>query len=217
MLSIVGARSYACRAPVSALFLALYAAIVILWPFTPARFAWGVWPLVLLLPVLGAREIIKWRPSTRTLQLVRAGGLALTVALAMGHALYTVRGYRGQWWASIPRAGAANLRPLVLWAARHTAPTDVLAVEAESAVYLYTGRQTVPVHTFTVQQYFNPRTAEQDAAVIDGVLASYPVNAVAVTTRTIRDAALLLASRRPPLLTVTDSFPGGIVLTPTHR
>jgi len=217
MLSIVGARSYMRRAPVSALFLALYAAIVIVWPFTPARFAWGVWPLVLLLPVLGAREIIKWRPSTRTLQLVRAGGLALTVALAMGHALYTVRGYRGQWWASIPRAGAANLRPLVLWAARHTAPTDVLAVEAESAVYLYTGRQTVPVHTFTVQQYFNPRTAEQDAAVIDGVLASYPVNAVAVTTRTIRDAALLLASRRPPLLTVTDSFPGGIVLTPTHR
>src|SRR5207237_236709 len=84
-----------------------------------------------------------------------------------------------------------------LWAARHTAPTDVLAVEAESAVYLYTGRQTVPVHTFTVQQYFNPRTAEQDAAVIDGVLASYHVSAVAVTTRTIRDAAVLLASRRP--------------------
>ena len=59
--------------------------------------------------------------------------------------------------------------------------------------------------------------ADDYAAVIDGVLASYRVSAVAVTTRTIRDAAMLLASRRPPLLTVTDSFPGGIVLTPTHR
>ena len=217
ILSIVGARVYGRRAPVSAVFLALYATIVIVWPFTPARFAWGVWPLVLILPVLGGREILRWRPSTQTLRFARIGGLSLTVALAMGHALYTVRGYRGRWWASIPRAGAANLRPLVLWAAQHTAPTDVLAVEAESAVYLYTGRQTVPVHTFTVQQYFNPRTAAQDAEVIDGVLAHYHVDAVAVTTRTIREATRLLATRTPPLLTLTDSFPGGIVLTPAHR
>lgn len=216
-LSIVGAPILARRAPVSAVFLALYAGIVIVWPFTPARFAWGVWPLVLILPVLGAREIIKWTPSTGTFRLARTVGLSLTVALAMGHAVYTARGYRGRWWASIPRAGAANLRPLVLWAAQHTAPTDVLAVEAESAVYLYTGRHTVPVHTFTVQQYFTPRTAEQEADVISGVLAHYHVDAVAVATRTVRDATKLLATRTPPLLTPSDTFPGGIVLTPTHR
>jgi len=217
MLAIIGARTFARQAPVSAVFLVLYAGIVIVWPFTPARFAWCMWPLVLLVPVLGAREIVRWRPSTLTWRAARAGALSLTIALAAGHALYTVRGYRGHWWASIPRAGASNLRPLVFWAAQRTAPTDVLAVEAESAVYLYTGRRTLPVHTFTVQQYFHPRTAQQDADVISGVLANYHVDAVAVTTQTVRDAAGLLASRTPPLLTPSDSFPGGIVLTPTHR
>jgi hypothetical protein len=217
VLSIFGVRAFTRQAPVSALFLALYAAIVIVWPFTPARFVWGVWPLVLLVPVLGAREVLRWRPAIGPLRVLRVGALLLTFALATGHAAYTVRGYRGRWWASIPRAGAANLRPLVLWAAQRTAPTDVLAVEAESAVYLYTGRRTVPVHTFTVQQYFQPRTPEQDATVIVSLLASYHVDAVAVTTSTMRAAVGMLASRTPPVLALSDSFPGGIVFTPTHR
>jgi hypothetical protein len=217
LLTVVGARPLVRRAPVAALFLVFYSGIVILWPFTPARFAWAVWPLLILIPVLGAREILRWKPATRPLFAARVAALVLASALALGHGLYTIRGYRGRWWSSIPRAGAANLGPLVLWAARRTAPTDVLAVEAEGAVYLYAGRQTVPVHTFTVQQYFMPRTAEQEASVISALLESYRVNAVAVTTPRMREAAGLLASRRPPLLTLRDSFPGGIVLTPTRR
>lgn len=216
-LSIIGARAFARSAPVSALFLAVYAAIVIVWPFTPARFLWGVWPLVLVVPVLGARAILRWQPRPRSMRGARVGALVLAAAVACGHAFYTVRGYRGRWWGSIPRAGAANLRPLVIWAAQRTAPTDVLAVEAESAVYLYADRRTVPVHTFTVQQYFQPRTASQEADVIRAILGSYHVNAVAVTTNTMRAAVSLLASQRPPLLVVNDSFPGGIVLTPIDR
>jgi hypothetical protein len=134
-----------------------------------------------------------------------------------GHALYTVRGYRGRWWGSIPRAGAANLFPLVLWAAQRTAPTDVLAVEAESAVYLYASRRTVPVHTFTVDQYFHSRTPRQEADVIRAVVGRYHVDAVAVTTPTMRAAAMLLTSETPPVLVLSDSFPGGLVFKPVHR
>lgn len=217
LLSILGARALARSAPVSALFLAMYAAIVILWPFTPARFLWGVWPLVLVVPVLGVQQLLRWRPPARGLQMVRACALSLGVAVACGHLFYTMRGYRGRWWGSIPRAGAANLGPLVNWAARRTAPTDLLAVEAESAVYLYADRKAVPVHTFTVHQYFQPRTASDEADVISAILASYRVNAVAVTTNSMRAAVKLLASRTPPVLAVRDSFPGGIVLTPIHR
>jgi hypothetical protein len=216
-LAIAGVRSLWRLAPVSLLFLAFYAAIVIVWPFTPARFAWGVWPLVIALPVLGARDLLGWRPTLPALRMLRMSALAGAACVALGYATYTLRGYRGQWWQSIPRAGAANLRPLVFWAARQTAPTDLLAVEAESAVYLYTGRQTVPVHTFTVQQYFHPRSPSENAAVIRAILATYPVTAVAVSTAAMRAAARELATSHPPALAVRDTFPGGIVLTPTPR
>jgi hypothetical protein len=134
-----------------------------------------------------------------------------------GHTLYTVRGYRGRWWGSIPRAGAANLFPLVLWAAQRTAPSDVLAVEAESAVYLYASRRTLPVHTFTVDQYFHPRTPRQEADVIREMVTRYHIDAVAVTTPTMRAAATLLTSQTPPVLALADSFPGGLVFKPVHR
>ena len=217
LLFAAGARSFWRLAPVTALSMLFYSAIVVLWPFTPARFLWGVWPFLLMPIVLGGRVVLAWRPETRSTRALRVASLTCTAAVSLGYATYTLRGYRGQWWQSIPRAGAANLRPLVLWAARHTAPTDLLAVEAESAVFLYTGRQTVPVHTFTVQQYFQPRTPRENAAVIQTILANYPVSAVAVSSTSMLDATRELAARHPPLLTLRDSFPGGIVLTPSPR
>jgi hypothetical protein len=217
MLGIVGGRAFAKSAPVALLFLAFYAMIVIFWPFTPARFIWAVWPLVLALPVLGAREVLRWRPAAPTLRTLRVGVLIAVLAVVAGHVLYTIHGYRGRWWGSIPRAGAANLLPLVLWAAQRTTPTDVLAVEAESAVYLYTNRRTVPVHTFTVDQYFHTRTPRQEADIIRKMVAGYHVDAVAVTTPTMRAAATMLTTERPPVLAVSDSFPGGLVFKPIHR
>lgn len=217
MLGVLGGRAFARTAPVSTLFLVLYAMIVIFWPFTPARFVWGVWPLVLTLPVLGARELLRWRPAPPTLRTLRAVGAVGVLAVIAGHALYTVRGYRGRWWESIPRAGAANLFPLVVWAAQRTGPSDVLAVEGESAVYLYTGRRTVPVHTFTVDQYFHTRTAAEEAEIIRAIVASYHVDAVALTTPTMRAAATLLTSHTPPVLAPSDSFPSGLVFKPIYR
>lgn len=34
------------RLPATALFVAAYLAMVVVWPFAPARFTWGIWPLV---------------------------------------------------------------------------------------------------------------------------------------------------------------------------
>jgi hypothetical protein len=168
-------------------------------------------------PVLGARAAIAWAPPAPAARTIRIAALAATLGVALGYGTYTVRGYRGRWWASIPRAGAENLRPLVLWAARRTSSGDVLAVEAESAVYLYAGRQTVPVHTFTVEQYFKPRSPAENAAIIRQLLVSYRVSAVAVSSRSMRDAVRVLTDTVPPALVVRDSFPGGIVLTPSSR
>src|SRR6185503_1330191 len=220
MLGVLGAAGLRVLwrlAPVTTLFVGFYLAIVIFWPFPPTRFVWGVWPLVLMPIVLGARSFIAWRPAARWPRALRTAVIAATVALALGHATYTLRGYRGQWWQSIPRAHAASISPVVFWAARHTGARDVVAVEAESAVYLYAERRTVPVHTFTVEQYFQRRSPQENAAVIRTILDTYRVDAIAVSSPAMREAARELATRQPPVVTVRDTFPGGLVLLPSRK
>jgi len=217
-LSLVGTRPICRYARVSTVFLILYAAIVIVWPFSPQRFVWCVWPLVIAFPVLGAREVWQWRPSTKRLQMTRLAALAAGILLACGYARYNVRGYRYQYWSSIPRLISRNVRPLLVWIATHTPRNAVLATEAESAVYLYTGRSTVPVGTFTVDEYFSPRTPLQAADVIRATVEYYRPKAVVVSSTAMRDAAHELVLGNPPTFAVVDTFPdGGIVLIPKSR
>lgn len=217
-LATIGARALWQRARVSALFLLLYCAILIVWPFNPQRFTWCVWPLVIVLPVLGVREALRWRPATTYRQVARIATLAAGVAIACGYAVYNVRGYRHQWWSSIPRMISRNVHPLLVWIATRTPRDAVLATEAESAVYLYTGRYTVPVGTFTVDEYFSPRTPAEDAAVIRSVVAHYRPKAVVVSSTAMREAARELVLGNPPTFVVVDTFPaGGLVLIPKSR
>ena len=215
VLAATGARPLWRQAPATAVFLVLYVGIVVLWPFTPARFVWGIWPLVLMPIVLGARRLIAWRPRSRAMTSLRVAALVGAGAVALGYGTYTLRGYRGQWWESIPRSQATALRPLVAWAAQHTQMNDLLAVEEEGAVYLYAGRQTVPVHTFTAGQYLQKRSPRENAEVIRTMLASYPITHVVVSSTSMREAARELALATPPVLAVRDTFAGGIVLVPT--
>ncbi len=215
VLAAIGARPIARRAPVTGLFLLAYMAIVILWPFAPARFLWCLWPLVLLPVVVGARTVFTWRPPAAGSRVARYALLAGAVLVAAGHTRYTVRGYSGHWWASIARTNAAMLRPLVQWAQR-TPPRAVLGVEEESTVYLYTGRRTVPIQTFTAHQFFVRRSAADDAAAMRSILAGYHVDAVAVSSAQMRAAARILATASPPQLAVVDTFPDGLVLVPVR-
>ena len=217
-LTALGARLMWRHARVSTVFLILYCLIVIVWPFSPQRFLWCVWPLVMLLPVLGARDVLQWRPFTRRTVVTRVAALAACALLAFGYGVYNVRGYRHQWWSSIPRMISRNVHPLLVWVATHTPRNAVLATEAESAVYLYTGRSTVPVGTFTVDEYFGQRTPVEAAAVIRDVTAYYRPKAVVVSSTAMRDAARELVLGTPPTFAVVDTFPdGGLVLIPKSR
>jgi hypothetical protein len=110
------------------------------------------------------------------------------------------------------------VHPLLVWVATHTPRNAVLATEAESAVYLYTGRSTVPVGTFTVDEYFAQRTPAEAAAVIRDVTAHYRPKAVVVSSTAMRDAARELVLGAPPAFAVVDTFPdGGLVLIPKSR
>jgi hypothetical protein len=104
------------------------------------------------------------------------------------------------------------------WVAKRAPRHAVLATEAETSVYLYTGRPAVPVGTFTVDEFFVPRTPAQNAAVIDTVVSHYHPTAVVVSSGAMRDAVRELALSNPPKLAVVDTFPhGGLVLVPTSR
>lgn len=215
---VVGARELWRRAPVTAAFLGFYIAIVVVWPFSPTRFVWGVWPLVILLPALAARRALAWRPPASAGQTLRIASLVSCALLACGYTTYNVRGYRHQWWSSIPRSVASADRELIVWIGTHVPRDAVVATEVESAVYLYTGRKAVPVSTFTVQEYFAPRTPRENAAAIREIVGRYRPQAVVVTSTRMRDAVRELALETPPALAVVDTFPaGGVVLVPTSR
>ena len=215
---VAGARELWRRAPVTAAFLGFYLFIVVVWPFSPTRFVWGVWPLVILLPALAARAALVWRPAAPPAQTLRFAALAGCLLLACGYATYNLRGYRHQWWASIPRSVSSADRQLMVWVGTHAPRDAVVATEVESAVYLYTGRTTVPVSTFTVQEYFTPRTPRENAAAIREIIGWYRPQAVVVTSARMRDAVRELALEAPPALAVVDTFPaGGVVLVPTSR
>jgi hypothetical protein len=217
-LGAVGARELWRLCRVTALFIAFYSVIVLVWPFPPTRFIWGVWPLVILLPLLGVRRAAAWRPSTRGLSAARMTTLTAGVLLAIGYAVYNVRGYRHEWWSSIPRTVSRTSSPLLTWIATRTPRDVVLATEVESAVYLYTGRPVVPVTTFTTDEYFTPRTPRENAEAMREIVAHYHPSAVVITSSAMRDAARELAFATPPVLAAVDTFPaGGLVLIPTPR
>jgi hypothetical protein len=217
VLAVVGLRRLWRLAPVTALFTVLYAAVVVMWPFTPARFIWGIWPLVLVLPILGVAELWHWRPTTPAAQGARFALATSALLLTVGYGVYNVRGYRGHWWSSIARQGTAQLAPLIAWASAHTRADEVISSSAEAAVYLYTGRPSLPATSFTVRDYFRPPSVDEARTALRGIMAAYHVDAVAVVAAdSLRVAAESMASGRPPELVLRDTFPNGLVFTPVR-
>lgn len=204
------------RSLVACLFLCAYLAIVVLWPFAPARFVWGIWPLVTLVVATGAIAVWDWMPLRTPLRVTRYAALAATALVACGYGLYTARGYRGHWWSSIPRQVAELDRPLVQWVLRNTRPTDVVATNAEPLVFLYTGRRSVPVGAFSADEYFTPPAVASRTAELRSILQAYPATIVAILSNdSIETAARGLAAARPPMLTLRDSMPHGLIFTST--
>jgi hypothetical protein len=209
-LITVGAFALVRRAPVTLLFLFAYTAIVLVWPFQPSRFIWGVWPLVLF--VMAAAGTALWRTPIRLF----LAGLLLWVGA--GYAAYEVRAVRGGWWASISRAGDKRISSALAWTTANTSRSDVVAADDEGAVFLYTGRKAVPVASFTTAHYLRVRSAELEAREgLEPLLAAYPLRVVLVGSKATFDAAEYLAKRAVPLLAPPQQFDGGAAFTVLPR
>jgi hypothetical protein len=207
-LALLGATTNWRRVPVTLLFIAGYLAIVAIWPFQTGRFVWGIWPLLLGLFALGARAAMSLGESWRSPALLAAAAACCWVAF--GYAAYETRAIRGRWWGSIPRSAAARIDFSVGWTRANTPANAVLATEDEGPVYLYTGRRTVPVRSFTVAQYLDTENTEQMAAEgLRPILATYPVHAVLASTKAANDVARLLSEEPGARLVFAGSYPGG--------
>lgn len=216
-LAAMGVKATWRRIPVTLMFVAGYLAMVLLWPFPPVRFLWGVWPLLLLIIVAGGQAAVssvRAAASAGRSVLARPVPLAVLGAfvwVAIGYGMYEVRAARGAWWSSLPRASAPRIVAAVEWIDANTKPDDLIASEDEGAVYLYTGRRAVPALSFTVEHYLREYSAEENAK--DGlapVIAAYPVHTVVVGTRRSVAIADYLVNARPPRLAWRADFPNGV-------
>ena len=215
MLAVAAVAASWRRMPVTWLFVAGYLAIVIVWPFQTARFVWTVWPLLLALVAIGGWSAMA-RPTWRApVRLALAAGF---VWVAVGYGAYELRGVRGEWWSSIPRANTPRIASAVRWVAAITAPDEVVATDYEGAVYLYTGRQALPIITLTPAQYLRDYSARENA--MEGlipVLDAYPVRTVVAGAGKAHDAARFLATQSPARLVLREQFDGGAAFTVPPR
>ncbi len=199
------------RAPVTLVFLALYMGVVVVWPDQPLRFAWALWPLLMVL-LLVPLKVLQAPSAPRPL---RIGIAVAAVCLVPGMLRYNVRGYAGGWWANIPRSMTDRVQPAILWVRAHTQKDDVVAAESEPMIYLYAERQAVPVAAFTAMQYLRNRTSQENAEDLRQIVQASNARYVLVQSPGELDAARTLAAQPGAnrALTLSDSMPGLYVFT----
>ena len=114
----------------------------------------------------------------------------------------------------MPQASTGRFTPLVEWVRKTTKPTDVIAVEDDLAVYLYTGRRSVPVETFTPEEYLRQQPYDFASRQLHAIIAHYEPTYVIGSTRNGLMAARLLSTQSPPELRVHQLLPTAAIFVP---
>ncbi len=200
ILGAIGVAVLVRRATVTALFLAAYAVVILLWPFEPVRFVLAVWPLLTLCGLSGIATLWGWRPSLPVARGVRYATLVPVAAIVLGFAAYNARGYRQQWWASIQRDAGRRAKPIVEWVATRTEPTDVLMTDDDLIVYLYAGRRGMPTYTFLARERVRPLEDGDNISAVRSMIDTYQPRYYITTSEPGRRAAEALTGGDAPLL-----------------
>jgi hypothetical protein len=128
-----------------AIYLALYFAVLLAWPFPPGpRFIVPVLPLILLAMWEGFQRV---QPSARELRVTAAiAGAAIVVAAIYGGHV---------------RLTDAQAKPSLLryeWIRSNTAPGDVILCVLDPNCYLYTGRKAISLAAVgDMAPFYGPR------------------------------------------------------------
>jgi hypothetical protein len=208
---VAGARTAVRRAPISLGALLAYVGAVLMWPSGPIRFLWGIWLFVALLFALGVSAFSGWQASGRVGGWARRAALVACAAVAMGHLVYNVRGYRGRWWNSIPRAASESAAPLLRWAAERTRPNDVLVSDYDNMQYLYAGRRALPPYALTAAEHLRPPSERGRADALGRILLHSGARYLITSTNSVLRAAELLTARHGVRLVLIDTLGRGAV------
>jgi hypothetical protein len=204
-----GSRALWRHSRVTTLFLAIYVPVVLVWPFPPDRFYWGVWPLLVLTFVLGVRSLAhtrlvtgRWRQATLC---------AVVLLLGAMYARPQMLGIARPWIWDVQGTMADRSRAIVQWVNSNAAANDVIASEDDTMVYLYTGRLTLPLGAFTPREHVNPQTREFAAASVDTLLRQYPVRWLMPITWMGINASNDVARQYPTRVAFRQALPLGAV------
>jgi hypothetical protein len=205
LLGVLGIARLVRRAPVTVAFLGGYLAIVAVWPFAPVRFLLGIWVLLMLVLAAGVEVLLEGAPhatwlGTKRVVITRTAAALVSIVLIGGVVAYNVRGYQRRWWATTEELSARWIAPKLAWVGSHTDSSAVIASDHdEGTIYLYTGRHTVPVTTFTAAEYVDPRPVEGDAAALDAFIARFKPDYLVLSSVRLRPAAAAASVKGVPL------------------
>jgi hypothetical protein len=118
--------------------------------------------------------------------------------------------YATRAWSKPALQAGEQITPLVAWVGRHTHPSDVVLVEGEQVISLFTGRRAAPTASFSAREYVVARTVEGSAAELREMLALVPARYVLPLAPVQIEAARALGEMRPTLRAVAP-LPGSVV------
>jgi hypothetical protein len=111
---------------------------------------------------------------------------------------------RERWWEASQREAGRRGLALAAWARERTAPGDVLVTPDELIVYLYGGRQALPVSTFLPRERLRRLTEDELRGALAGLLDTYEPRWFLSSRPQDLLAADALAAARPPRLRRAD-------------
>ena len=215
---VLGIRSLARSSAFLATSLGLYLMLVIVWPYPPDRFVWGIWPLVTVCLALGLANLARLsrRASPRRVHAIALSCLA--GAGVLGYLMREGKGLVRRSWEAPQVAGAQAMEPAVRWVRAHTELDAVVATENDPMLYLYTERRAVPVLSWTAAEQVRAQTsavAEDNLRRIQDQFG--PAFIVLPGGGTPEALAVERLWREEKQLELVDTLPGGgAVFRPVH-
>jgi hypothetical protein len=201
---LAGGWSLARRASVTIAFFVVYLCIVLVWPYAPWRFVWGVWPIVALLVLEGVRRLWlaagKWRIAV-------AIGAALPALAFLRTELHA---YATRSWRVPARQSTAQIAPVLEWVRAHTTEQDVVLSEGEQVLALYAGRKAAPPISFTARSYLFPLNVAGGTAELSAMLAAVPARFVILLEPRMVASASALADHHPGLRRIEPLSTGAV-------
>lgn len=160
----LGGRALCRMAPWLIGSLVLYLMIVVVWPYPPDRFLWGIWPIVTAALALGYLELWRLHQKGRWRKVV---GYALLLLGVIGSASYLYRqglGVMHRAWEGPQRASAGSMEPAVEWVRTHAPAGAVIATVDDPLLHLYTGHPSVPASAWSAAEYGREQSVDTAVA-----------------------------------------------------